>query len=370
MRYFSVIFFAACALALAVRAETINFIAAIVNEAIITQRQVEQSSSLAIEGLQMNPHVKPKDYRTEASSIMRDVLEHLVENQLILSDYKSGTIKIPQNVIDQTADSRIKKQFGDRTALAKKLKEMGMSYETFRQQFQDGVILDFMNQRHISSGLLISPQKIEQYYQTNQARYKLADQVRLRMIVLNRPESEPVEDIRRLAQEIHTIVDRGASFAEMASIHSEGTQRAVGGDWGWEDGSKLTKGFAEVAFALEKGTNSPVLGKTTEKKAGDPYYIYEYDKDGRIALFRKYNDKDELIEEKKADARGPALKAPVDPDEFYLMYVEDKRPARTRPLTEVRDEIERQLKLREQDRLRKAWIKRLKGKAFVRTFAY
>ena len=50
------------------------------------------------------------------------------------------------------------------------------------------------------------------------------------------------------------------------------------------------------------------------------------------------------------------------------MLVEDKRAAHVRPLEEVRDEIEKELTVQERARLQKAWVDRLREKAFVRYF--
>jgi hypothetical protein len=59
---------------------------------------------------------------------------------------------------------------------------------------------------------------------------------------------------------------------------------------------------------------------------------------------------------------------PALPQEFYLMYVDEKQAARTRTLSEVRDEIEKDLLLQERARLQKKWIDRLRAKSFVRYF--
>jgi hypothetical protein len=53
---------------------------------------------------------------------------------------------------------------------------------------------------------------------------------------------------------------------------------------------------------------------------------------------------------------------------FYLMLVEDKRTSHVRPLSEVRDEIERTMLTAERARLQKLWIERLRKKTFVRYF--
>jgi parvulin-like peptidyl-prolyl isomerase len=56
------------------------------------------------------------------------------------------------------------------------------------------------------------------------------------------------------------------------------------------------------------------------------------------------------------------------PEGCYIMKVEEYHPAHTKPLNEVRGEIERTLEAAQRQRLRKQWVERLKGKAFIRLF--
>ena len=50
------------------------------------------------------------------------------------------------------------------------------------------------------------------------------------------------------------------------------------------------------------------------------------------------------------------------------MLVEDKRPDHVKPLTDVREQIEKDLLAQERTRLEKQWIDKLKKKTFVRSF--
>jgi parvulin-like peptidyl-prolyl isomerase len=373
MRYSCSILILCWALAAARSAETVNFIEAIVNDAVITHQQVEQYSALSLEGLYYNPYVKAKDRQKEASLILSNALDELMASQFILNDYNTGNLKLPQAVIDDEADRRLRKRFGDRVALSKKLKEWGMSYETLRKQYQDGFVIEVMTSKNVASGVLVSPQKIEQYYLTNQAKYHLGEEVERRVIILPRPEDAPVEPLRARVLEVSAIIDSGASFAEMASIYSSGPTRQAGGYWGWYETAKMPKGMADILTPMKPGEHSPVLGKTIERASGDPYWMYQYAKDGSIACARKYrydkaSDTEEILEEKKAEGTN-VVTAPVPPDEFYIVQLMNRRPARVELLADVRDQIEKDLKLREQERLRKAWIERLRKKTFWRFFS-
>ncbi len=56
------------------------------------------------------------------------------------------------------------------------------------------------------------------------------------------------------------------------------------------------------------------------------------------------------------------------PDACYLMLVEDKRAEHFKPLSEVREEIERTMLTQERTRLEQQWIDKLRKKTFVRYF--
>jgi hypothetical protein len=99
--------------------------------------------------------------------------------------------------------------------------------------------------------------------------------------------------------------------------------------------------------------------------------MYSYNKAGQVVLARKYSDRigaNEMIEEKKFDPPVQDATLAVPPQEFRLIMLADRRVARTEPLSEVRDKIEKDLQSQERERLRKKWVERLRAKAFVRYF--
>ena len=161
-----------------------------------------------------------------------------------------------------------------------------------------------------------SPQKIRDYYNHRQTNFAVGDAVKLRLIVLNKPPSDKGER-RQLAEEILRKINEGASFAEMARIHSDSPTKKDGGDSGWAERDTIQKALSDVAFALKAGEHSGVVDL---------------------------------------------------PDACWLVQVEERRPAQTRPLSEVRDVIERELRIEEAERQEQKWIKRLKEKSFVRYY--
>jgi len=355
------------AAAFAARAELIRRtgIAAIANESIVTIQEVEMSSAAVRDGLFRAYGHNPEQLRIESFKAQNDALEHLIERRLILDDFKNSGLVLPESIIADQINDIIRTRYGNRAALVRELQHEGLTSESFRQRRKEDFILRAMELRNVNNQLLISPAKIEAYYQTNLAKYKLNDQVRLRVIDLGRDALDSADATCKLAHEILSKLNEGADFAQMASVYSF-TSRGVGGDWGWFEEGKLSKGFSEISHSLDGGKHSGVFSRAPEGQ--DAYWIYFYDASGKITRGRKYSNKEVFLEEKQFANQIGHEGLPAQPEKFYLLRVDEKKVAHTRPLDELRDEIEKDLLTREKARLRSKWIGRLKAKSFVRRF--
>jgi parvulin-like peptidyl-prolyl isomerase len=311
---------ALCGFSLPLRAELADGILAIVNNTVITHAQVVDFVAPAIDALRAQYAGQadtPDAFEQKASEVFNDGLEQLIERQLILHDYETaGYVPLPDSFVDQLVQDRIRERYGDRITLLKTLQAQGVTYEQFRKDVRDQYIIAAMRAKNVSQEIVISPYKIEQYYFAHQDDFKLGDQVKLRMIVLNKSSPDD-PSAHRMAEEILSEIKQGASFAQMASVYSQGSQKNEGGDWGWIDRSVLRQQLADIAFSLKPGEMSGVIDT---------------------------------------------------PQACYLMLVEQKRAAHVRPLDEVRKDIETTLRAQEQSRLEKQWIGELKKKTFIRYF--
>jgi peptidyl-prolyl cis-trans isomerase SurA len=300
------------------RAELINGINVIVNDAVITYDQVEGSIAPLVELLVRQYNNQPQVLKEKVENTRSEKIEQLVQRELILFDFKTAGYNLPETFVEDYVNDQVRKQFGDRVTLIKSLKKFGMTYETFRKQKREDLIVRLLTQKNISADkVLISPHKIETYYNEHTDEFKVADQIKLRTIVLNKTAETPEGTVRKLADEILKKLEEGASFSEMASIYSDGSQKSQGGDRGWVDRTYFKKELSDPAFALKPGNHSAVIDL---------------------------------------------------PEGCYILFVEDVRSAHVKSLADIREEIEGTLKTREQDRMQKKWISRLKNKAFVRYY--
>lgn len=300
------------------RAALADGIKAIVHDSIITIEQVEQLTDPTADTLRRRYTNEPEEYRKKMSEARAENLNVLLRQQLILQDFNNSGYTLPDSVIDDLVRERLKAVFGDRRTATKTLQAQGITYEEFRKRERDTLIVRLMREKNLSQEkIIISPHKVESYYQKNHDKYQVEEEIQLRTIVISKPSGEGLEQARKAMDEIMTKLKEGVPFAEMASTYSQAAERAQGGTRAWEKLSSLRPELLKPVSALKAGEFSE----------------------------------------------------PIDtPDSFWIVQLADRHPAHTKALNEVRDEIEHELSQQEKDRLEAQWIERLKKKTFVRYF--
>jgi peptidyl-prolyl cis-trans isomerase SurA len=303
----------------ALRAEVVNGIKAVVHTSVITFGEVEADVLLLADEYKRLYGRQPEVFNQRITAALQESLDRALEHRLILQDFERAGYQLPESVIEDVVQRELRATYRDRATLTKTLQARGLTYEKWRQQVRDRFLVGQMRLKNIYAETIISPAKIQAYYEANRETYQREEQVKLRMITLNAPTAEDLEVVRSLAREIRAKITAGAAFSEMASIYSQGSQRASGGDWGWATRDVLRAELAEAAFALKSGELSDVIEA---------------------------------------------------PGAVFLMLVEDRRPGGARPIAEVRDEIEETLLKEERDRLQKNYVQKLRARTFVRQFEF
>ena len=304
------------------RAELVSGVSIVVNDEVITRGEIMDQVAPKIQMLYSLYGIDQKRFDEEKGKVYDQQVEELVQRKLILHEFTaSGYVT---NVLEAFIDDQIKKNiqreyYGDRARLIKTLQAEGMTYEMYRRRERENFIVNYMGYQNVDEPkkILISPLKIEQFYKEHQDAFKVDDQVKLRMIVINQPADGSPGEAKRTADEVLAKIDSGVPFEEMAGIYSSGSKRAEGGERGWVDRSFFKPELARIAFSLKAGQHSGVI---------------------------------EL------------------PEGCYILMVEEVRPAHVKSLAEVRSDIERTLKTEEKSRLRKQWIERLKNKSFIQYY--
>jgi len=299
--------------------ELVNYINAVVHTSVITRGEVEADVLGLLEDYRRRYGSQPEVFEQKIEEALQESLKNSIEHNLVLHDFEASGYSMPESVIDEIVQEEIKKTYGTRATLTKTLQARGVTYERWRQQVKERFLVGQLRLKNVYQETIVSPYKIETYYDQHKEDYKVEDQVKLRIIVLNKGTQEETESSRARAQDILQKLKTGFAFSELATRFSQGAQRSVGGEWGWADRTKLRPELAEVAFKMKPGEISDAI---------------------------------------------------ETPEAFFIMLVEDSRVAHHKTVAEVRAEIEQILLKQERDRLYEKYIEKLKKKTFIRKFEF
>jgi parvulin-like peptidyl-prolyl isomerase len=285
----------------------------VVHDKVITFQDVAEETAKAEGELWRDYHDQPDRYHRELAEAGRQNLELFIQRQLILHEFNTAGYNLPEKVIDDEVEREVRSH-GDRPTFIKTLEAEGTTLERHRRRMREHIIELAMREKNVSSEVIISPHKVEVYYEEHRESFKLPDRVKLRLIVLNQSNDPNAPKVRALAEEILAKINAGASFAEMATLYSEDRLHQQGGDRGWVHKGELRMELDTAAFSLKPGQHTEVI---------------------------------------------------ETPGACYLAQVDDVKAAGYSPLTEVRGQIEKELQDRERTRLQNQWIDKLRKKTFV-----
>jgi parvulin-like peptidyl-prolyl isomerase len=289
--------------------QVLNGIAAVVNSDVITFSQVQEMVGTREKSLE--EQFKGQDLADKVRELRLSAVQVLVDNQLILQEFAKNKFSLPDYVVDEQVQARIKELAGgDRAAFIRTLDAQGMSMQRFRKMVRDEIVVQAMRQRSVKDDTIIAPGKIEEYYQKNQEQYSTPEQVKLRMIVIKKNGASG----RQMAEELRQKALGGADFDKLAQMYSEDSTQDTGGDWGWIDRKTLNESLTKIAFSLKPGDVSRVT-----ELAGS----------------------------------------------YYLLYVEAKKAGTTKSLGEVHDDIENKLLGDQRQQAQQKWIASLRQKAYI-----
>ena len=298
-------------------AESVNGIAAVVNDKVITYSEVRD----IVEPRErlLRSQYSGDELVKRITALRKSALQDLIDRQLIIQAFEKEKFAIPSHFVDERVDAVIKENFGgDRNAFIKTMEAQKYTMSKFRDLERNKIIVQAMRAKNVKSNLLVPPAKIDEYYRQHRDQFSTKAQVKLRMIMVpGRLESGGGAAQKSMAEEIRDKLITGADFDKMAQMYSEDSTRDLGGDWGWIDDKTLSAPLSEVAFNLKPGEISKVV-----------------------------------------DVGG----------NHYILKVEARQGGEAKPLKDVRADIEARLHQEQAQQLQEHWLASLRSKAYIKTF--
>lgn len=293
----------------------VNGIAAIVNDEVITYKEVIREAQPLIAESQKKGLMDDK----ARSDLRKIVLDRLIEKKLTDQKVKELGIKIGDDEIRQAIDD-VKRQNGNMSQqqLVEALKKQGYTLEQYEAQIREQLERLRLVSMEVRSKVYVGPKDVEEYYAANQATYAEDEQFRARHIFIKVDEKGPADELQQAmarALEVLHEARNGKDFAELARQHSDDpAAKKDGGDLGSFKRGEMLADLEQALLPLKPGE----VGELVKTPSG-----------------------------------------------LHIVKLEGRESGKVKPLEKVKAEIEDQLYRARQDERFSQWLKELRAKASI-----
>ena len=238
-------------------------IAAIVGDSVILQSEVSAYIMMK------NPSQEARPDALEMQMLRQQALAELIDGKILLvRAERDTTISVSGDEVESEVNARIDYIRTENKLTLEQLdtvlqQEQGMTLSRFRKEVRSQIRGDLLRQKmiqtYVSAGGSMARGDVEQFYREYRDSLPSAGpSVRLSVIRFDNAAGDTIRE-RAWAKilKAHTLLNGGASFADVAKEYSEDPSAAGGGDLGFvAKGSLGEIRFEEEIFALKPGTFS------------------------------------------------------------------------------------------------------------------
>jgi peptidyl-prolyl cis-trans isomerase SurA len=297
------------------QARIVEKVAAVVGDNIILASEVEEKSGPVL--AEAARITDPAKRSARAAALRREVLDHLIDDELILQQAVDLKLTITSEQVDSSIEEIKKQNNITDEQLREALKGQGMTMATYRADLKRQLLRYRVLNISVGSRVSISDEEVKAYYDRHMKTGGNL-QVRASHIFVAIPENADAATVKEKQEQAQKLLERaqaGEDFAKLAKQYSDDpATRAEGGDLGTFGKDILPKAIEEMVFSMRVG-----------------------------------------------EIRGP-----VRADRgFHVMKLIERKNKDAKPLEEVKDDIRIQLRQKEMERQTKTYLTELRKKTLV-----
>lgn len=268
----------------------VDGIAAVVNQNVITLRQLDVETRSAQEQLQRQ-NIPVPDHET----LQRQVLQRMITQELERQEAERLGIEVTDEHVQHAVQTIAERNQLSVDQLRHEVEASGVAWDMYLKDLRQEVLLDMLRQRAVDSHIIISDAEVDAFLRTEgrqmslmsspqtpqaaqpapqqqQAQPRVMGLAHILVAVPEGASSSQVAELRQKAESLLARVKGGADFAGVAAASSDGPQALDGGDMGvrplegWPDlFIEATRGLAEgqISDIIQSGNGFHILKVTS-----------------------------------------------------------------------------------------------------------
>lgn len=225
-------------------AQLVDRVVAIVNNDVITEQELTQAMAM----FQMQ-------VRVPTGNVRKLTLEKLIDDRLLKQSIDQANVAVSDEELAQAMQGFLQERGLSESRLQGALAARGVSLAQFQQQLTEQLKQMKFVQTTVGQNVHMSDAEMQNFYQRHRGEFSQTGRVRVAEILLIIPPSADAkaqEDVHRRATKLAAQA-HSKDFAGMARKHSDGPERAQGGDLGVIDPATLHRQVAHAIARLQVG---------------------------------------------------------------------------------------------------------------------
>ena len=236
---------------------SVDYIVAVVNEEVITHRELDRAVDTTISQLQQQGIQLPDN-----QAIKSQVMESLIVKRIQLQRADEIGLTVSDSELDETIQRIADENNLSLQAFYVALEEDGVNFNKFRNDVRDEVIMVRLREREVNSRVNVTDGEIDNFLRTQQTSAIGNDEYLIAHILVRVPEhidALQIEERRKRAELVLAKLEEGTEFAQIAAEYSDADDAMRGGVMDWRPVAQMGPRFAELLTAMEPGELTPII---------------------------------------------------------------------------------------------------------------
>jgi peptidyl-prolyl cis-trans isomerase SurA len=239
------------------RALSGDYIAAIVNQELVTAGEIEVRLQRARQdAARAGARLPPEN------ELRGQVLDLLIEERVIVTHARESGVRVEEPELDRAVQNVAAQNQLTPEQLRERLRAEGIDYARFRTTLRDQMLIERVREREVYQRIRIDDAEVDRVIEQQRAAAQADSDLNLAQILVAVPEGADAatEAARRARAEAALArVRAGEDFAAVAREVSEDGNRERGGEIGLRPASRLPDIFVEAVRGLPAGSVRPTL---------------------------------------------------------------------------------------------------------------
>jgi len=246
---------------LATRGVLLDRVAAVVNDGVVLNSELEDQMATISERLQAQKLELPPQ-----NVLRQQVLERLILQEIQAQRANRAGLKVPDDALNGALTEVAQRNNIPLSQLPEVLQQQGIDYASYREEMRKELTLGLLRQRDVLQRISITPREVDQFLSKQANAPSENNQYNVSHILIAVGQTatpEQLDQAGKKAAEVYQRAKNGEDFAKLAVAYSNAQTALEGGALGWRKGSELPTFLTDIISKLKPGQVSEPLRTPT-----------------------------------------------------------------------------------------------------------